>query len=143
MWEPLNIRVPAGSIRTSCDVDLSDYPYDKQTCDIYFGSWSHSQEHINITTLGLFIEYWINCMNLLNIKYPLEVMNSGRGVFGIQMLSGMSLIQHRIGLLIYIYTSLFYKSLNNNYIIIINCFKARLWLWGLWSLYFIGYHSYT
>ncbi|CAG2159014.1 unnamed protein product [Oppiella nova] len=72
MWEPLNIRVPAGSIRTSCDVDLSDYPYDKQTCDIYFGSWSHSQEHINITTLGTImimgvmesILHWVSLLHL-------------------------------------------------------------------------------
>ena len=45
-------RFPVGTFRTSCNIDLTDYPYDSQECNVYFGSWSHNQDQINITTLG-------------------------------------------------------------------------------------------
>ncbi|XP_054168624.1 uncharacterized protein LOC128965870 [Oppia nitens] len=46
------VWTPAGSLRTSCTVDLTDYPNDIQECGLYFGSWTHNQQQINITTLG-------------------------------------------------------------------------------------------
>ena len=45
-------RTPVGTFRTFCDVNLEQYPYDTQSCHLYFGSWTHTQDQINITTLG-------------------------------------------------------------------------------------------
>ena len=32
-----------------CDMDLTYFPYDTQTCNIKFGSWHYTSEHINLT----------------------------------------------------------------------------------------------
>ncbi|PAV91332.1 hypothetical protein WR25_21914 isoform B [Diploscapter pachys] len=34
-----------------CSIDIEWYPYDLQTCELKFGSWSHSGEHLDIIHL--------------------------------------------------------------------------------------------
>ena len=33
---------PHSIFRSSCSVDVTNYPFDKQTCHVWFGSWTYS-----------------------------------------------------------------------------------------------------
>ncbi|XP_078575419.1 ligand-gated ion channel 4-like isoform X2 [Branchiostoma floridae x Branchiostoma japonicum] len=38
-----------GIFRSACDMDVSLFPFDEQTCELHFGSWVHPTSRINIT----------------------------------------------------------------------------------------------
>ena len=37
-------------LRSSCEIEVSYYPFDRQICSLKFISWSHNAHEINITT---------------------------------------------------------------------------------------------
>ena len=41
--------VPPVVLKSLCEMDLSDWPYDEQRCYLKFGSWSHDGLSLNIT----------------------------------------------------------------------------------------------
>ncbi|XP_054160007.1 neuronal acetylcholine receptor subunit alpha-7-like [Oppia nitens] len=52
--------VPPVVLKSLCDVDLTNWPYDEQTCFLTFGSWTHDGLGINISddcNISL-EEYW-------------------------------------------------------------------------------------
>ncbi|XP_039253979.2 neuronal acetylcholine receptor subunit alpha-7-like [Styela clava] len=42
--------LPPGIFKTTCDVDIQNFPFDEQSCDIKFGAWTH---HGNLIDLNL------------------------------------------------------------------------------------------
>ena len=42
-WEP------GGVFRTMCPIDIRFYPFDEQTCELQFGSWSYYTTKMNLT----------------------------------------------------------------------------------------------
>jgi hypothetical protein len=44
--------VPPTSLRTYCEVNMEEWPYDTQTCIIKFGSWVHDGSKLNLTNSG-------------------------------------------------------------------------------------------
>ncbi|XP_067660536.1 neuronal acetylcholine receptor subunit beta-3-like [Haliotis asinina] len=42
-WEP------AGVFRTSCEMDITLYPFDRQTCTMYFSTWDYTVDLVNLT----------------------------------------------------------------------------------------------
>ena len=42
-WEP------GGVFRTMCPIDIRFYPFDEQTCELKFGSWSYYTTKMNLT----------------------------------------------------------------------------------------------
>ena len=43
IWYPHQI------FRSSCSVDVQNFPFDSQKCDLFFGSWTHHMFHLNLT----------------------------------------------------------------------------------------------
>ena len=42
-WEP------GGVFRTMCEIDITYYPFDDQTCKLTFGAWSYHTGKMNLT----------------------------------------------------------------------------------------------
>ena len=42
-WEP------AAILSTSCDMDVTFFPYDSQTCDIELASWGFHTDAVNLS----------------------------------------------------------------------------------------------
>ncbi len=40
--------VPQTVYKTSCNVNIRDFPFDQQRCTMWFGSWTHPLSHIDI-----------------------------------------------------------------------------------------------
>ncbi|KAI1294218.1 Acetylcholine receptor subunit alpha-like 2 [Halotydeus destructor] len=40
---------PTAVYRTHCNLDLSDYPFDRQVCHMYFSTWSTHAAEVNLT----------------------------------------------------------------------------------------------
>ncbi len=38
----------AGRLITTCELNLSYFPYDKQTCDVVFSNWTYTTKHITL-----------------------------------------------------------------------------------------------
>ncbi|CAG2109828.1 unnamed protein product [Medioppia subpectinata] len=98
-------QIPAGTIKTSCSVDLTDYPYDKQTCDIRFGSWSHNQDQINITTLGQ--QFWVGGLWYTNAEWNVINVKSARNDYnypdyGVYTTLGLTLRLESLSTLLYL-----------------------------------------
>ena len=57
--EPLVIIIHLGTVfyspryklRSSCRLDLSRFPFDEQTCELHFGSWTYDNSKVNLTHL--------------------------------------------------------------------------------------------
>lgn len=45
-WEP------PGLFSTSCDIDVTYYPFDRQACTIELTSWSYNIDEVNLTQLS-------------------------------------------------------------------------------------------
>ncbi|XP_041352662.1 neuronal acetylcholine receptor subunit alpha-3-like [Gigantopelta aegis] len=43
---------PSGRLKSRCNVDLTKFPFDKQRCSMNFGSWTYSDNKLNITFVG-------------------------------------------------------------------------------------------
>lgn len=41
-------------IRSECAIDLTDFPFDQQSCSIYMGSWTYDSMHLNLTANNKF-----------------------------------------------------------------------------------------
>jgi len=41
--------VPPAIYKSSCYIDVEFFPFDKQTCDLRFGSWTYDQQQMNFT----------------------------------------------------------------------------------------------
>lgn len=37
------VLVPSGIIKTSCEMDTRNYPFETFTCELTFGSWVHTR----------------------------------------------------------------------------------------------------
>ena len=42
-WEP------GGVFKTMCEIDITYYPFDEQTCEIIFGAWTYQTNKVNLT----------------------------------------------------------------------------------------------
>lgn len=56
---------PGITFSTYCQVDLKDFPFDTQSCEIWLGSWSMDSTQINFTKHGNI--YKVNSVKLLLI----------------------------------------------------------------------------
>jgi len=46
------VWVPMLTLYSTCPMDLTDFPYDVQTCRIVFGSWMHTSWEMNVTFIS-------------------------------------------------------------------------------------------
>ncbi|ELT93061.1 hypothetical protein CAPTEDRAFT_146658, partial [Capitella teleta] len=44
-WEP------GGVFKTMCQIDITYYPFDRQTCELVFGAWSYHTSKMNMTNV--------------------------------------------------------------------------------------------
>ena len=55
--------IPHEIYRSSCSIDVSNFPFDEQVCSLFFGSWSYSYVQYlfstNLVLLGMF--YLVIC----------------------------------------------------------------------------------
>lgn len=42
------LYVPIRTFNIRCDMDLSSFPYDTQTCNLTLGSWVHSTDEVSL-----------------------------------------------------------------------------------------------
>lgn len=42
---------PASALTASCSADLKHWPYDKHTCKLVMGSWTHTGEKVNVSLM--------------------------------------------------------------------------------------------
>ncbi|CAD5113925.1 DgyrCDS3084 [Dimorphilus gyrociliatus] len=42
---------PHTIFRSSCSLDVTNFPFDNQSCHMWFGSWTHPSDQINLTML--------------------------------------------------------------------------------------------
>ncbi|XP_077996027.1 neuronal acetylcholine receptor subunit beta-4-like [Glandiceps talaboti] len=55
--------VPPAIYKSSCQIDVSYFPFDEQHCKMKFGSWSHDGDHLDMEAMSANIEqedYWEN-----------------------------------------------------------------------------------
>lgn len=45
-WDPGDVFM------TSCDIDITGYPLDTQTCQVIFSAWMHTSDIVNINTIS-------------------------------------------------------------------------------------------
>ena len=43
-------RVPPTVYRSSCKVDMTNFPFDEQHCDFKFGTWGHSADKLDMVS---------------------------------------------------------------------------------------------
>lgn len=48
--------VPPTKFESFCELDLKNWPFDVQKCEIVIGSWTYSGYQINITTIDPAVE---------------------------------------------------------------------------------------
>ncbi|KAK2140584.1 hypothetical protein LSH36_1297g00003 [Paralvinella palmiformis] len=41
--------VPHQKLQSSCSIDVTNFPFDTQTCHMWFGSWTYTTEHLNLS----------------------------------------------------------------------------------------------
>ena len=41
---------PPARLISSCKIDITDFPFDKQVCALKFGSWSYDQAQVRVLT---------------------------------------------------------------------------------------------
>ncbi|KAH9508742.1 Neuronal acetylcholine receptor subunit alpha-6 [Bulinus truncatus] len=46
------VWVPMLTLHSTCPMDLRDFPYDIQTCNLVFGSWMHTSWEMNVTFIS-------------------------------------------------------------------------------------------
>ena len=39
-------------IRSTCKVDITWFPFDQQSCELKFGTWTYSGTYVNLTLKG-------------------------------------------------------------------------------------------
>lgn len=44
------VATPPELIDSVCDFDMEHFPYDRKCCRLEFGSWTYTNESINLTT---------------------------------------------------------------------------------------------
>ncbi len=42
------VYATSGRLITTCKLNLTDFPYDKQTCDVEFTNWTYTTKHITL-----------------------------------------------------------------------------------------------
>ncbi|XP_057314526.1 neuronal acetylcholine receptor subunit alpha-9-like isoform X2 [Hydractinia symbiolongicarpus] len=47
-YDGLNTWYSPSIIRTGCNIDITNFPFDEQRCDLHFGSWSFAGHELNI-----------------------------------------------------------------------------------------------
>jgi hypothetical protein len=45
----LVLWIPTATLKTICNVDLTDYPFDTQVCNVTIGSWTRNSEQIKLS----------------------------------------------------------------------------------------------
>lgn len=40
---------PSATFYSVCRIDLTNYPWDSQNCNLYFGTWANNQYEVNLT----------------------------------------------------------------------------------------------
>jgi nicotinic acetylcholine receptor len=43
------IFVPPGTFKSTCSIELDDYPFDEQRCELKFGSWTYDASQVNLS----------------------------------------------------------------------------------------------
>lgn len=57
------LYVPPGIFKSTCKIDITWFPFDDQTCEMKFGSWTYDGFQVNIKHLLLFItSSTVNCV---------------------------------------------------------------------------------
>ena len=45
-------QIPPGIFQSTCSVDMTWFPFDEQTCQLKFGSWTNHEGMVNLTMQG-------------------------------------------------------------------------------------------
>ena len=40
------LYIPAATLTSTCEMDLTKFPFDEQTCTLKFGSWTYSGSEV-------------------------------------------------------------------------------------------------
>ena len=49
--------VPCSIFQSSCSIDVLYFPFDEQTCEMIFGSWTYNSKEVNLSAVtGAFAE---------------------------------------------------------------------------------------
>ena len=61
----------SGVFKTMCEIDITYYPFDEQTCVLVFGAWSYQTTKMNLTNIS-------NTVNLdsYKVREPFKVEQS-------------------------------------------------------------------
>ena len=49
------VRIPPIVYRSSCKIDMTNFPYDEQHCDFKFGTWSHSADQMDMVSYRVYL----------------------------------------------------------------------------------------
>ena len=41
--------VPHQKLKSSCSIDVTNFPFDRQKCHMWFGSWTYTKEDLNLS----------------------------------------------------------------------------------------------
>ena len=42
-------QIPPGIFKSTCKVSITWFPFDNQTCELKFGTWTYTEELVNLT----------------------------------------------------------------------------------------------
>ena len=62
---------PGIQLESSCQLDLTYFPFDNQTCEITFGSWMYPIQQVNFSILipGVWMGYYKVCVIIITFEY--------------------------------------------------------------------------
>ena len=44
--------LPPVMLESTCEIAISDFPFDEQNCSLKFGTWTYDESKINLTALS-------------------------------------------------------------------------------------------
>ena len=64
--EGLCTYIPPGMFRSSCPIDITWFPFDDQSCEMKFGSWTYNGFKVNIWLAEHTLGYRVTQCNIFN-----------------------------------------------------------------------------
>ena len=65
--------------KSSCSIDVTNFPFDDQTCSLLFGSWTHSSQELNLDfaiPVSSVVPGWKYKTSINNHLRPLRIRNT-------------------------------------------------------------------
>ena len=63
------LHVPPGIFKSTCQIDITWFPFDEQLCDLKFGSWTYSGWKVSLLFGDIAVCHHRECCGLVHLLY--------------------------------------------------------------------------